>query len=57
MRLSHLLHGVCMQGGNTPLLRASGCGHHKTVHLLLANKADVNAKDKVIRGEGAPMGG
>ena len=49
-----------MQDGFTPLTGASGRGHHETVEFLLAHKADINAKDKVIRGkgcEGAPMVG
>ena len=38
---------------------ASRYGHLETVEFLLAHKADVNAKNKVSRGEGcegAPMG-
>ena len=48
-----------MQRGWTPLTLATGYGHHETVEVLLAHKADVNAKGKVSRGEGcegAPMG-
>ena len=48
-----------MQNGFTPLMLASDNGHHETVEVLLAHKADVNAKDNVSRGEGcegAPMG-
>ena len=47
------------QNGLTPLRRASHDGHLKTVKVLLAHKADVNAKDPVSAGEGcegAPMG-
>ena len=39
-----------MQDGWAPLLRASVSGHHETVEVLLAHKADVNAKNKVSRG-------
>ena len=49
-----------MQNGSTPLAAASYNGHLKAVKVLLAHKADVNAKNKVIRREGcegAPMGG
>ena len=41
-----------MQDGWTPFPRASVSGHHETVEVLLAHKADVNAKSKVKRGEG-----
>ena len=49
-----------MQDGFTPLSQASCYGHLKAVEVLLAHKADVNAKDNVSRGkacEGAPMVG
>ena len=39
---------------------ASNSGHHATVEVLLAHKADVNAKKNVSRGEGCegvPMEG
>jgi ankyrin repeat protein len=36
-----------MQDGNTPAIVASQEGHTQTLALLLANKADVNAADKV----------
>jgi hypothetical protein len=36
-----------MQDSCTPAYRASGNGHTKTLALLLANKADINAADKV----------
>jgi ankyrin repeat protein len=36
-----------MQLGFTPAYMASQKGHTETVALLLANKADVNAADKV----------
>ncbi len=38
---------VLMQDGYTPAYIASHRGHTKTVALLLANKADINAEDKV----------
>ena len=56
----YVTHRARMQHGWTPLARASYYGHLKTVEVLLAHKADVNAKDKVSRrrgGEGVPMGG
>ena len=57
MRLSRthglFTHGVCMQDGNTPLLLASDNGHRETVEVLLAHKADVNAKSKVNRAMSA----
>ena len=36
-----------MQDGFTPAYVASEHGHTETVALLLANKADINAADKV----------
>ncbi len=36
-----------MQGGATPAYAASFDGHTETVALLLTNKADINAVDKV----------
>ena len=36
-----------MQDGRTPAFIASQEGHTETVALLLANKADINAADKV----------
>ena len=36
-----------MQDGFTPAYAASFNGHTETVALLLANKADINAADKV----------
>ncbi len=36
-----------MQGGTTPAHVASQNGHTETVALLLANKADINATNKV----------
>ena len=36
-----------MQGGATPAYIASENGHAETLALLLANKADINAADKV----------
>jgi ankyrin repeat protein len=36
-----------MQDGSTPAYVASQRGHTKTVALLLANKADINAASKV----------
>jgi ankyrin repeat protein len=36
-----------LQDGSTPAFRASENGHTQTLALLLENKADVNAKDKV----------
>jgi ankyrin repeat protein len=36
-----------MQNGETPALIASGRGHTETLALLLANKADIYAADKV----------
>ncbi len=36
-----------MQYGDTPAHKASDNGHTETVALLLANKADINAADKV----------
>jgi ankyrin repeat protein len=36
-----------MQDGTTPAFAASFDGHTETVALLLANKADINAADKV----------
>ena len=53
------MHGACMQNDRTSLTIASNNGHHETVEVLLAHKADVNAKDQVSRGEGGegvPMG-
>ena len=44
-----------MQDGWTPLLRASVRGHHETVKALVKHGADVDARNKVSRGEGAPM--
>ena len=41
------------------LFSPSHLQHHETLEVLLHHKADVNAKDKVRRGEGcegAPMG-
>ena len=49
-----------MQDGLTSLEAASSKGHHETMQVLLAHKADVDAKDNVSRGEGGegvPMGG
>ena len=34
-------------------MRASVRGHHETVEVLLAHKADINAKDNVSRGKAA----
>ena len=48
-----------MQDHHAQLMRSSSEGDHETVEVLLADGADVNAKDKVSRGEGcegAPMG-
>ena len=45
-----------MQYGDTSILVASDNGHRETVEVLLAHKGDVNVKNKVSRGEGAPMG-
>ncbi len=36
-----------MQGGFTPAFTASQNGHTETVALLLTNKADINAANKV----------
>ena len=36
-----------MQDGWTPAFKASRNGHTETVALLLANKADINAANKV----------
>jgi ankyrin repeat protein len=36
-----------MQYGSTPAHEASENGHTETVALLLANKADINAANKV----------
>ena len=36
-----------MQDGATPALLASTYGHMETLALLLANKADINAAEKV----------
>ncbi len=36
-----------MQDGHTPAIEASFKGQTETLALLLANKADVNAADKV----------
>ena len=36
-----------MQNGATPAYKASANGHTETLALLLANKADINAADKV----------
>jgi hypothetical protein len=36
-----------MQGGYIPAFMASQNGHTETLALLLANKADINAADKV----------
>ena len=36
-----------MQDGSTPAFAASCNGHTETVALLLANKADINAANKV----------
>jgi ankyrin repeat protein len=36
-----------MQDGSTPAIIASYNGHTETVALLLTNKADINAADKV----------
>jgi ankyrin repeat protein len=36
-----------MQNGITPAYEASHEGHTETVAFLLANKADINAADKV----------
>ena len=41
-------------------MKATFKGHHETVEVLLAHKADINAKDNVSRGngcEGAPTEG
>jgi ankyrin repeat protein len=38
---------VFLQDGVTPAQTASENGHTETVALLLANKADINAADKV----------
>ena len=51
-----------MQAGYTPLTYASYSGHPEAVQVLVAHKADVNAKTNVSRHEGegcegAPMGG
>ena len=50
-----------MQNGDTPLTWASYKGHDKMVEVLLAHKADVNAKNNNVSGgkgcEGAPMVG
>ena len=45
-----------MQDATTALLQASIYGHRETAEVLLSHKADVNAKNKVSRGEGAHMG-
>ena len=45
-----------MQNGDTPLLLASRNGHHGMVEVLLAHKADVNAKNNVSRGKGCAYG-
>ena len=50
-----------MQAGWTPLTEASYNGRLEAVQVLLAHKADVNAKTNVSRHEGegcegAPMG-
>ncbi len=36
-----------MQDGTTPAIVASENGHTETLALLLANKADINAANKV----------
>ena len=41
-----------MQDDRAQLMRASSEGDHETVEVLLADGADVNAKDNVSRGEG-----
>ncbi len=38
-----------MQNGNTPVYIASQNGHTETVALLLTNKADINATNKVLQ--------
>ena len=48
-----------MQNGTTSLIYASANDYRQMAEVLLAHKADVNAKDEVSRGEGcegAPMG-
>jgi ankyrin repeat protein len=40
-----------MQEGTTPTILASHFGHIETVALLLANKADINAENKVQQFE------
>jgi ankyrin repeat protein len=40
-----------MQDGFTPAIVASYNGHTETVALLLANKADINAENKVQQFE------
>ena len=39
-------HACFCSGGSAPIHLAAGRGHSSTVELLIAKKADVNARDK-----------
>jgi hypothetical protein len=39
-------HACCCRDGWAPIHWAAGGGHSSTVELLIANDADVNARDK-----------
>jgi hypothetical protein len=41
----------CFQDGSTPALIVSENGHTETLALLLENKADANAANKVLKSE------